>query len=208
MRIKIVLLCSVIFLCQCSVFSPVKLPSVSTYTINSWLDQKTKSPHPTSSRALFVTVPTASAGYNTNSMIYVAVPYKLKSFADNDWVAPPAELMLELLTDQIRALGYFHAVVTPPFSGSTTFQMNTQLLVLQQEFLKPISQVRLALEVTLIDVPTGQVLASRVFSAVIPAPGNNPYSGVLATNQVANLLAKQISAFVVRESKHIKSSEN
>ncbi|EKD91769.1 MAG: hypothetical protein ACD_29C00390G0002 [uncultured bacterium] len=134
-------------------------------------------------------------------MIYVTVPYKLKPYANNRWVAPPADLLLPLLTQSLRSIGYFRAVVTSPFSGMTTYQLNTRLLMLQQEFLQPISQVRFILEVTLMQSLTGKIISNRVFSIVVSAPNNNPYGGVLATNQAANALSKQIAQFVVQKAK-------
>ena len=62
---------------------------------------------------------------------------------------------------------------------------------------QPQSQVRLVMEATLINFATGRVIASRAFQAVIPVEENNPYSGVLATNQAASIVIKNMSAFVI-----------
>ncbi len=197
----LLLLFSMLLLTQCSVFSPVKLQPNSNYTISNLPNsnnQNLKLKQTASSKTLFLASPSAASGYNTNDMIYITVPYKLKSFANNHWVAPPADLLSTLLANALRRQHYFHAIVTPPFSGLATYQLNTQLLVLQQEFLQPESRVRLTLEITLIQSANGSVLASRVFTIVIPAPENNPYSGVVAANLAANMLAKQISQFVVQ----------
>lgn len=148
-------------------------------------------------KTLLVSTPIASSGYASSKMIYILIPFQLKSYVDNRWIAPPSELLLPLLADQIRATNYFRAVVTSPFSGSSNYQLNTQLLTLQQEFLQPQSVVRLTMQATLINATTGNVIASRVFEAVVPANENTPYAGVLATNQAAKIVMKNIAAFVI-----------
>ncbi|EKD78055.1 MAG: hypothetical protein ACD_42C00062G0004 [uncultured bacterium] len=190
---------SVVFLSACAL-SPIQVPVESHYTITQWpikTASKSFSNKSISSKTLLITTPIASPGYDSASMIYVLVPYQLKSFANHRWVAPPADLLLPLMANRMRATKYFRAVVTSPFPGSATYQLNTQLLTLQQEFLQPQSQVRLVMEATLINFATGRVIASRVFQAVIPVEENNPYSGVLATNQAASIVIKNMSAFVI-----------
>ncbi|OGT49173.1 MAG: hypothetical protein A3E82_09480 [Gammaproteobacteria bacterium RIFCSPHIGHO2_12_FULL_38_11] len=156
------------------------------------------SQHGRLSKTLLVTTPIALPGYTSSRMIYVKIPYQLKSFSDHFWVAPPAELLLPLIAHRLQATRYFQAVVTSPFSGNANVQLNTKLLTLQQEFLQPVSCVRLVMEATLINTGTGQVIASQIFTAVVAAPGDNPYSGVLATNDAAHRIARQIAQFVVK----------
>jgi len=188
---------SIIFISSCS-FSPIKTAPLSTYTITHWPKKTVVSQKTISARSILVTTPVASPGYNSSRMIYVMIPYQLKSFGDHRWVAPPAELLLPLMANRLRATGYFHAVVTSPFSGGANYQLNMQLLTLQQEFLQPTSKVRLTIEATLLNMTTGHVIASRVFESVVSAPENNPYSGVLATNIAAHNVLNQIARFVVK----------
>ena len=155
----LLLLFSMLLLTQCSVFSPVKLQPNSNYTISNLPNsnnQNLKLKQTASSKTLFLASPSAASGYNTNDMIYITVPYKLKSFANNHWVAPPADLLSTLLANALRRQHYFHAIVTPPFSGLATYQLNTQLLVLQQEFLQPESRNRHQY------IPEGPLLHLRV----------------------------------------------
>ncbi|OGT51145.1 MAG: hypothetical protein A3E84_04690 [Gammaproteobacteria bacterium RIFCSPHIGHO2_12_FULL_42_13] len=161
-------------------------PATATYT----------SSQVASADTLLITTPLASSGYASAAMLYMQVPYQLKTFSEHRWVSPPADLLLPLFADRVRELHKFKAVVTPPFSGVATYQLNTQLLMLQQEFMQPTSHVRLKVMATLLRVATGEVVASRVFEAVISAPGNNPYSGVVAANTAANQIANQLATFV------------
>jgi cholesterol transport system auxiliary component len=176
--------------------SPIKTAPLSTYTITNW-KQVPAPAHAVSRKTVVVMTPIASPGYRTADMIYVMIPFELRSFANNRWVAPPAELLLPLLENRIRRTGYFHAVVSAPFTGVANYQLNTRLLVLQQEFLQPQSAVRLKMQATIVSIATGRVIASRDFQAVVPADQNNPYGGVLAANKAAHGVMAQIARFVV-----------
>lgn len=191
----IILILSTLFLSGC--LSPIKTTEESTYTLTSY-PSNTVAKKANAHGTLLVTTPTASPGYQSSDMIYVMIPYQLKSFADHAWVAPPSQLLLPLLTEKLRRTGNFRAVVSPPFSGLSTYQLNTRLLTLQQEFLQPQSVVRLVMSATLINARTGRVMGNRIFTAIVPAMGNNPYGGVLATNKAAHQVINQIAVFVAR----------
>lgn len=183
----------IIFLAGCG---PVKMPPVSTYTI-SGVPTTVKVRRTRTNRTLLVSVPVASPGYQSNKMAYVTVPFRLRYFSRNAWVAPPAEMLVSLLTNTLTKTNSFKAVVTTPFAGVVNYRLDTHLLMLQQEFLHPTSQVRLIIQATVINNQTSRVMASHRFQAVVDAPQNNPYSGVLATNEAAAKLSQQITQFVL-----------
>lgn len=191
-------LISSLFLCSllsaCGLTSPVKLPQQSSYAITG--PELGMSKQSRTQKTLLVSLPIASSGYQTTKMVYVETPYKLNAFANNRWVAPPSEMLLPLLAERIRSVGYFKAVVTPPFSGMTNYRLDTQLLVLQQEFMRPTSLVRFVMQVTLINNASSQVIASRRFQVMVSSPENNPYSGVLAANKAADVMSQRITQFV------------
>ena len=171
---------------------------MSTYTLSDWSSSTRSSiKKPRSNKTILVATPVASPGYTTNSMIYIAIPFKLRTFADNEWVAPPAKLLLPLMVSQLERRGYFTAVVTPPFTGLTDFRLSTQLLMLRQEFLKPISCVHLMAQATLLNAATHRVIVSRLFDISVPAPDNNPYGGVLAANKAALQLTAKMAELVI-----------
>lgn len=182
--------------------SPIHVAPESSYTITKWPQENTDlaQKKSISNKTILVTTPVASPGYETASMIYVTVPYELRSFTNHRWVASPAQLLLPLLADRIRARGFFKGVMTSPFSGGATYQLNTQLLSLQQEFLQPQSQIRLRMQATLLNVSTGEMIASGIFQSVVSAQRNDPYAGVLATNEAANQVLGKIARWVVANS--------
>lgn len=139
----------------------------------------------------------ANPGYDSTKMIYVNVPFRLRAYANNMWVAPPAQLLHLVLVNALREQHFFHAVVSPPFIGATTYSVAVRLLDIQQEFLQPSSNVHLALQVEVMRVQDNRVLAQHVFQIAVPALGNDPYSGVLAINKAAQQLTQQIAKYVV-----------
>ena len=193
----ILLLVMLLSLSACGLMDPIKLPPVSTYAITNM--KSVSIPKRSKTRlTLLVSLPIASSGYQSSKMVYVDIPYKLKTFTNNRWAAPPAEMLMPLLAHQLRSTGYFHAVVTPPFSGVTNYRLDTQLLVLQQEFLRPTSIVRIVMQISLVNNSSNRVVVSRRFQVLVSAPANNPYSGVLATNKASKIITKRIVRFVIK----------
>lgn len=185
-----------LLLSACGLSTPVKLPPESFYAISSSYIPVPK--HTKTSLTILVSQVVADSGYQSSNMLYVQQAYKLRKFANHRWIAPPAEMLLPLLAQRLRAYGYFKAVVVPPFSGVTNYHLDTRLIILQQEFLQPTSLVRLVMQATLVNNVTNRVVASRRFQAMVSAPENNPYSGVLATNKASQIIAKRISKFVIQ----------
>ena len=196
MRKLFIVTLSTVLLSGC--LSPVKTNELSTYTLTNY-PANTVAHKVGAHGTLLVTTPSASPGYQSSDMIYVTTPYQLKAFADHAWVAPPSQLLLPLLTEKLQKTGQFKAVVSTPFTGFSTYQLNTRVLSLQQEFLQPQSDVRLMMSATLVNTATGRVIGDRTFTAIVPAMSNNPYGGVLATNKAAHNVMNQIAAFVVKK---------
>ena len=191
----ILMLCLSALLSGC--LGPAKTTTPSRYTLTS--HQK---PLPISQQhsvaSLLVSTPTASPGYGSSAMMYTMVPYKLMSYADSAWVASPAQMFLPLLSSTIRQMNTFKAVVSAPLPSYTQYTLNTTIETMQQEFLQPVSQVRLVVLASIIDNASQKVMASQRFSAQVPAPGNDAYSGVLSMNVAAGKVANQIALFVKR----------
>lgn len=179
---------------------PIATKPLNTYTISS-LKKYVKSSRPRTQLTLLVSNPIAAPGYQTSAMIYMQTPFELESFANNRWVAPPAQMLLPMIVRAMRNTSYFAAVASPPFSGITNFRVDTELVKLQQEFLLPTSLIRLVVQVSLINNVSNRVVASRQFEVVIPTTENNPYGGVLAINKGAAIVCRKIAQFVIRRAR-------
>ena len=146
----------------------VKVPPVSTYVLTVPATAQATTP-PRTRQVLLVNTMTADAGYKSDRMIYVTAPAYLRPYASHAWVAPPAQMFMPLIVERIESKQYFRAVVTPPFINASDYRLDTRLVVLQQEFMQPVSQVRCVVEALLTNSHTGRVIASRRFQAVAPA---------------------------------------
>lgn len=184
----------------CSLLSPVKTPPINTYTLTTKKSSVSVTPR-RRTEVLLIAQTTAAPGYQDSNMIYTLRPYELKSFANNRWTAPPAEMLTTLLAESLQASGCFHAVVASPFAGDSQLTLETYLLSLQQEFSGNTSQVRMALRLTLLDNVTHQVLTNQRVEAVVPVAENNPYHGVIAANAAADIVLHKTRRIICQQVK-------
>jgi cholesterol transport system auxiliary component len=180
----------------CDINSPIQQAPLSNFSLTP-LSYSNSNIRAMTNKTLLITSVVASPGYDTNKMIYVNVPYKLKPYANNAWVAPPATMLQPIVANAVRRTHYFKAVVMAPYVGVSRYILDVRLLVLQQEFLQPISQERLVVQVTLVDSLNTKLLGDRLFEITVPSPQNNPYSGVLAANKSAHVLSARVARYVV-----------
>lgn len=180
--------------------SPLNMPPKSDYTLVSKKVAYSNRPSATD-KTVLVSMPSAAPGFQTRDMIYVLTPFKLQSYTQSQWIAPPANMLMTSLVNAIRGTNYFKAVAAPPFVGDTNYQLNSYLVALDQSFMHPSSQIHLALSVTLVNSQTRQVLATRTFVRDVDAPGNDAYSGVIAANKAADWVSNQVAGFVVNSVK-------
>lgn len=178
----------------CSPLSPIKTSPINTYTLSA----KNNTPAISQNRGkvLLIAAPTAAPGYQNTNMIYTLRPYELKKFSRNRWTAPPADMLATLLLQNLQSSGCFRAVVSSPFAGDSDLTLDTRLLNLQQEFLEKNSQVRIMLQITLLNNKTHQVLKNQRVEAVVLASENNPYAGVVAANKAVDVLLDKIRKMV------------
>jgi cholesterol transport system auxiliary component len=146
---------------------------------------------------VFVAETTAAAGYDSDQIIYLKCPYELKSFSRNRWVAPPNEMLTSLVAQSLRNTCCFKAVTTAPYVGQSQYRIETKLLKLQHEFFCCPSQVRMVIQVVIIENCCREVVAEKVCEIVLPAPRNNPYGGVIAANHATSMLLNEIAHFVI-----------
>ena len=149
----------------------------------------------TAPHALIVNETQAAAGFDSQRIIYVRQPHKLEYFAHNEWVDPPARMISSLIVGALEQSGVFRAVVSSPGSASGELRLETEVLLLQQEFTGTPSRVRFALRAYLAEDGTRRVVATRDFEALVPAPSDDPYGGVQAANAAVQNVLEQLTAF-------------
>ena len=139
-------------------------------------------------RTIDVAPPGARPGFDGPRMAYVTRPHELQFFARHQWVDAPARMLAPLLADALERGGRFDAMPGGERAASA-LRLETEVVVLQQEFSTRPSRVRFTLRARLLDLVQRHLLASATFEAVEAAPSDDPYGGVAAANRaVARVL--------------------
>lgn len=144
---------------------------------------------------LEVLPPEARPGFATTGMAYREKPYELAYFAYSEWAAPPPDMLQPLLIDALESSGAFRAVLEGPQRLPADRRLTTELLTLVHDFTRQPSRVEIALRARLIDLDDEQIIATRTFRTVEPAPSDDPYGGVVAANRALARLLPAIAAF-------------
>ncbi|MDF1655506.1 MAG: ABC-type transport auxiliary lipoprotein family protein [Coxiellaceae bacterium] len=183
-----------------SCLKPLNVPNEANYTIKA-LKPKVNTRRPRTNLTLLVSDPVASPGYRSDNMRYMITPYRLEKFSKNKWIGTPANMMLPVFVQGISSAGYFKAVVTSPFSGLTDYNLQTDILEFEQNFMLPQSRFIMTVQADLVNSKTNKIQASRRFSAVVTAQQNDPFGGVMAANQAAAKINRQLTQFVMRNAR-------
>ncbi|HAZ7572218.1 ABC-type transport auxiliary lipoprotein family protein [Legionella sp. PATHC032] len=179
--------------------SPVKVPVTNEYQLTAYsTKQLTRKPRPITMQ---VTLPEAVAGYQTEEMLYMKKPFKLEPFVKNAWTSPPADMLFPLLVQSLQSSGYFYAVTSSPYSEEADYRLDTQLLKLEQNFIKKPSVLEFSAKIVLTHISDNQIIGSRIVSLQIPCSQDTPYGGVIAANQATFRFTATATDFVVS---HIK----
>jgi len=181
----------------CAALKPAASPTPPTYYS---LDASAASPAAipragAATNTLIVNETQAAAGYDSQRILYLRQPHKLEYFSHSEWVDPPARMISSLIVGTLERSGAFRAVVSAPGSASGELRLETEVLVLQQEFTSRPSQVRFALRAYIVEDGSRRVVATRDFEALAPAPSDDPYGGVQAANAAVQDVLGQLTAF-------------
>ena len=144
---------------------------------------------------LVISAPHASGGLNSTHMLYVPRANELGYFVQSQWVDSPSAMLMPLIAQAIQSTGAFKAVISNPTSAISQFRMDTELVRLEQSFLVKPSQVHFAMRVVIINTTTRNVVARRDFAAIMPAPTEDAYGGVIAAQQAVQLVLADLAIF-------------
>ena len=146
---------------------------------------------------LLVSAPQAEPAFDTPRMVYLTRPHEVSYYATNQWAETPARMIGTLLLRSLEKSGLWRVVVPIPSSVHGDYRLDTQGLVLQQEFSQKPSQVRLGFSLQLVVLHDQLVLGSRRFEVVENAPTDDAYGGVLAANRAVSALLEQVTDWMV-----------
>lgn len=189
------ILAVITFFSGCSVLAPVNDKTPAKYVL--FANSKSEIQSKPTNKVLLVSEPKAAPGYDSSKMVYLKEPYHLQNFVKHEWVDTPALLLQPLIVESLRESQHFKAVVTPPFSGLSNLRLDTEIVQLQQNFIRNPSEVEFVINAQIINADTRHVIAIQRFAYSVPAVAGTPYAGVYATNQAVNDFLKQLAQFVV-----------
>lgn len=175
--------------------SPVTVSVKNQYQLSEYSrKQLVQNPMPIT---LLVTAPDAAAAYQTEQMLYIKKPYELEAFAQNAWVNPPADMLYPLILQSLQRTNLFKAVTSNVYTLGADYRLDTQLLSLDQNFLKKPSVIEFSVKMVLTRVTDNKVLSSRIINLNIPCSNDTPYGGVLAANKATQQFTASLAHFVV-----------
>lgn len=184
------------FVIALSACTAVKLPTVTTYQLNSF-SKKSWAASP-KKRTILVVLPEAAAGYQSSSMLYVKKPYALKPFAKHSWVDSPASMLHPLLIESLQRSSHFQAITSIAYAEPIEYRLDTQLLKFQQNFIKKPSTMEFSAKVVLSEMDKNHILLSRIINLEMPCPEDTPYGGVIAANRIAESFTGIVTEFVIK----------
>jgi cholesterol transport system auxiliary component len=145
---------------------------------------------------LLVSLPQPDPGFDTQRMVYVKRRYELEYYSVNQWADTPARMLTPLLVQALARNGSWKAVVPVPASIQGDYRLDTDGLVLQQEFLQQPSRVRLGIRMQLVDLRESRVVGSRTLETVEEASSDDAYGGVLAANRAVATMLDQVASWL------------
>jgi len=144
---------------------------------------------------LAVSLPRAAAGYDSAAMLYLRTPHALERYATHRWVDTPARLVWPLIVQTLEASAGYRAVVTAASGVPAPQRLDTEIVLLRQNFLARPSRVELQLRAQLVDLASRRVLATRLFEVVQVSDSDDAPGGVIAANQAIASALAQLSAW-------------
>ncbi len=140
----------------------------------------------------------AAAGFDGPQIIYSRTPYRLEHYAYHRWAESPSRMLEPLVMRMLEGSGLFSAVLSPDSPARAEWQLNAELLQLQQVFSHDGSEIQLALNVSLVNVAQARQIASQRISIVEPVTEPTPYGSVQAANRATARLLAAMQDFLAR----------
>lgn len=175
----------------------VKSPITDLYKLSAY--SKIRFGNKPSSHSIFVNIPNAVAGYQTEDMLYTDKLYALKPFLHSAWIHQPAEMLLPLIIQSLQQSGYFQTVASGPGSEVTDYRLDTQLIELHQNFIVKPSIISFTVNIVLVRTKDDYVIGSRIMRYQIPCLKDSPYGGVLAANHATEHFTADVTNFSIKQ---------
>ncbi len=152
-------------------------------------------PAGTATATLLVTLPREEPGFDTAGMAYLPRPNAVSYYANSQWADTPARMLAPLMAQALERTGCWRAVVRTPSTIAADYRLDTEDLVLGQEFFARPARVRLGLRAVLVDAREERVVDARRFEAVEDAPEGDAAGGAAAAGRAAAKLVASLAAW-------------
>lgn len=122
---------------------------------------------------------------------------RVAAYADSAWVAPPAEMLQQLVRNMLAADGTWHAVVGPGSDARAQFILRVDVEDFSQVFTSPQTSFGvLDAAATLVDAHNAKVIAQRSFHLRIAAPSADAAGGAAALGATSQDFTRQLQAWL------------
>lgn len=188
---------ALVILASCASLLPVPPPKTTFYALDN-IHSKLQATQPTTTSVkptILINTPRASAGFNSQHMMYVREAPKLEYFAQNEWIDTPARMLAPLLVSTVQNSQVFHAVVQSPSNVVADFRLDTEIVSLQQNFQTKPSTVQFKLRVYMVDNVTRKVIAWHEFEDTVISKSENAAGGAQAANLAVQSVLNKVAAF-------------
>lgn len=123
---------------------------------------------------------------------------RLAAYSASDWVAPPMQMLEQLIQNTLFASGEWAAVVGPSDPARAGYSMHIRINDFSQAFASPDrSDAVIDATVTLVDDADNNTLAQRRFHFRVPAPSANAAGGVAALDEAGRQLAASLQRWAM-----------
>lgn len=190
-------LLSTALLAGCSI-SPIETPVINSYGIlPSQSDATdTKQMQQNKKTIIYIAEMTSTNPYDTTQIFYSKSTYQIQAYNYNQWIAPPASMLTNVLTQHFNHSKNVLAV-SGNYIGSSQLRLTTRLNSLIQDFTQSGTSTNVVLNITAITTnsDSGVTLETKNFIVnVVAAP--NPLGMVKATNEATNKMVIEIANWI------------
>jgi cholesterol transport system auxiliary component len=183
-------------LTACSILPPIKTETPKQYVINTI---PAHIPHRDGSTLnLLINKPRTNPFYNTTQIAYSEKPFQISYFVKSRWAETPSQMLYPLIVQTLEATHSFHSIGIPSSLAQYDFIINTNILELQQNYVRNPPVVSLKMQVDIVNAKNNTIVDSEEFSVTQNISQDNPYAGTVATNQATAILLEKLAGFILR----------
>jgi len=172
---------------------------VVTYRLSAPIESLSKMGAPTLDDALRIYTVVAASGFDTARMAYSRQPQELVYYTRSRWVAPPADLLFDVFKQSFEAFDGFCTVIGPASRLTARWGVQVKLNELTHQFIEGGSVARLAIVVSLIDVPERAVIKTLTIRTSEPVTTSNARGFAQAADLAVHRVILEAVSFVYNE---------